>query len=291
MIVRAVIDVGSHSVLLLVAEGPASRPRVLAEDYRITALGSGLGQTGMIEPEAATRTKKVIESHLATCRELGADQVTLVGTSALREAKNQNEITEELSSSPIWILSQQEEAELTRLGALSELGFGPDALVCDLGGRSTEITWPGGKHSLPVGCQRGREEHLASDPPSDEEIARLRAGVQELLPPAPLTDTLVASGGTATTLASMDLELSEYNREAVHGRCVSRDRLVVLIRRLVSVSLAEREKLPGIEPKRAEVLPAGAVILDELCGWCRRDEFLVSARGLTWGVWLAQSQS
>jgi exopolyphosphatase/guanosine-5'-triphosphate,3'-diphosphate pyrophosphatase len=287
MTVRAVIDIGSHSVLLLVADASVGQPKVLSEQYCITALGSGLGQTGMIDPEAATRTRRVIDSYLATCRELVADQVILVGTAALREARNQGEIISMLSGLPIRVLSREEEAELTRRGALSGLEGADDALVCDLGGRSTEITWPGVQASLPIGCQRGREDHLASDPPTAEEIARLRAAVQEVLPPAPPTDTLVASGGTATTLASMDQKLPEYRREAVHGRRISRGRLNQLIRRLVSVPLEERENLAGIEPGRAEVLPAGAVILDELCGWCRRDELLVSARGLTWGVWLS----
>lgn len=284
MTVRAVIDIGSHSVLLLVAEG--GQPTVLKEQYSITALGSGLGQGGKITRQAAARTRRVIDSYLAACRKLGAAQVSLVGTAALREAQNQEEIVAQLSESPIWILSQQEEAELTRRGALSGLDA-RDALVCDLGGRSTEISWPGGGQSLPVGCQRGSEDHLASDPPAEEEISRLRARVQKLLPPPPPSGTLVASGGTATALASMDLGLDRYDSRAVHGREITKARLLELTRRLVSVTLETRKGLSGIEPGRAEVLPAGAVILAELLGWCRRDRFLVSARGLTWGVWLS----
>jgi exopolyphosphatase/guanosine-5'-triphosphate,3'-diphosphate pyrophosphatase len=85
----------------------------------------------------------------------------------------------------------------------------------------------------------------------------------------------------------MDLGLAEYDSATVHGREITRTRLLELICRLVSVPLDERRGLSGIEPGRAEVLPAGALILDELCGWCRREGFLVSARGLTWGVWLS----
>jgi len=287
MTVRAVIDIGSHSVLLLVAEG--EQPAVLAEQYHITALGRGLGATGRIASDAAARTRRVIDSCLATCRRLGADQTVLVGTAALREAKNKKEIASKLSESPIRVLSPEEEAGLTRRGALFGLEAGDDAVVCDLGGRSTEISWPGGKQSLPVGCQRGREDHLASDPPADEEIARLRARVRKLLPPPPPADTLVVSGGTATALAAMDLKLAEYQSAAVHGRKITRTVLSKLIDRLVTVGLDERKQLAGIESGRADVLPAGAVISDELCGWCRRDEFLVSARGLTWGVWLTST--
>jgi exopolyphosphatase/guanosine-5'-triphosphate,3'-diphosphate pyrophosphatase len=285
MTVRAVIDIGSHSVLLLVAAGRPSK--VLAERYSITALGSGLGHNGEITPDAAGRTRRVIDSYLATCQKLGALQVSLVGTSALREARNQKEIVTHLSKLPIRILSQDEEAELTRLGALSDLDAG-SALVCDLGGRSTEISWPGGKESLPIGCQRGLEDHLASDPPTEEEISRLRARVRDHLPAAPPAGVLVVSGGTATTLAAMDLGLAEFSSGAVHGRRITRSRLVELIDNLVAAPLDERKNISGVEPGRAEVLPAGAVILDELCLWCLRDEFLVSARGLTWGVWLSE---
>ena len=289
MTIRAVIDIGSHSVLLLVAEDSGGRPRVLLEDYRVSALGRGLGHTGRIAPEATARTRQVIDSYLARCRDLGAGQVTLVGTSALREADNQKEVLSELSGSRIWVLSREEEAELTRRGALSGLEEADDALVCDLGGRSTEITWPGAGESLPIGCQRGTEDHLASDPPTDAEMARLRGQARDHLPAPPAAGTLVVSGGTATTLASMDLALSEYRTELVHGRRISQARLGELLRRLVAVPLVERKQLAGIEPGRAEVLPAGAVILDELCRWCRRDSFQVSARGLTWGVWLTHS--
>lgn len=292
MTIRAVIDVGSHSVLLLVAEETEKGPRVLLEDYHITALGSGLGQTGQIDPEAAGRTGRVIAGYLERCRDLGAGEVLPVGTSALREADNREQALTKLSKSTgqkIRVLSWEEEARLTRRGALSGLDAGDDALVLDLGGRSTEMTWPGFLHSIPVGCQRDTEDILAADPPTHAEISKLRARVRSHLPPPPDTGALVFSGGTATTLASMDLALSAYRAELVHGHSMSSARLDDLIQMLVSIPPAERKNLSGIEPGRAGVLVAGSIIQDELCRWCRRESFLVSARGLTWGVWLANS--
>jgi exopolyphosphatase/guanosine-5'-triphosphate,3'-diphosphate pyrophosphatase len=284
MTIRAVIDVGSHSVLLLVAEETEEAPRVLLEEYRITGLGSGLGQTGRIDPEAAERTGQVIAGYRDRCRELGAGQVVLVGTSALREAGNRQAV---LTGHEIRVLSPKEEAGLTRRGALSGLDLGDDAVVFDLGGRSTEMTWPGFSHSIPVGCQRGAQDVLATDPPTDVEISRLRDRVRSHLPAPPGPGPLVFSGGTATTLAAMDLALDAYRPDRVHGHSMSRARLGEILSKLVSVPLAERQDLLGIEPGRAGVLPAGGVILDELCRWCQRDSFMVSARGLTWGVWLA----
>lgn len=288
--IRAVIDIGSHSVLLLVAQGTPERPRVLLEEYQISALGSGLGQTGRIAPEAAARTRRVIDRYLERCRGLQAAEILLVGTSALREAGNRERVLNELSRSTglqIRVLGREEEAGLTRRGALLGLAAADDALVIDLGGRSTEITGPGIQASLPVGCQRGAEDFLASDPPAEAQIERLRGRVQSRLPAPPRAGPLVFSGGTATTLACMDLGLPAYRGDRVHGHCMSRTRLEEIIRRLAAVRLSERKTLPGIEPGRAGVLPAGSIILDELCRWCRRDSFLISARGLTWGVWLA----
>jgi exopolyphosphatase/guanosine-5'-triphosphate,3'-diphosphate pyrophosphatase len=317
---RAVIDVGSHSVLLLVAEETEKGPRVLLEDYRISALGTGLGQTGLIDPEATARTKRIIVQYLERCRDLGAKRILPVGTSALREADNREQVLLELSQSagqPIRVLSRREEAGLTRRGALSSLSAGDDALVVDLGGRSTEMTWPGFSRSIPIGCQRGTEDILATDPPTDTEMAELRDRVRSHLPAPPDAGALVFSGGTATTLASMDLArpamtrstdmgtrchhqpalphvvavppTSAYRPDLVHGHRMSPARLDDLIQMLSSVPLAERKNLAGIEPERAGVLVAGSIILDELCRWCRRESFLVSARGLTWGVWLAHS--
>jgi len=292
MTIRAAIDVGSHSVLLLVAEETEKGPGILLEEYRISALGSGLGQTGQIDPQAAARTGRVITQYLSRCRDLGAAEISTVGTSALREADNRELVLTELSKSTgqaIRVLSPEEEAGLTRRGALSGLDAGADALVLDLGGRSTEITWPGFSTSIPVGCQRGTEDILAADPPTDAEISKLRARVRSHLPAPPDAGALVFSGGTATTLASMDLALSAYTAELVHGHRMSLARLDDLVLKLVSIPLAKRKDLSGIEPGRAGVITAGSIIQNELCRWCRRESFLVSARGLTWGVWLAAS--
>jgi exopolyphosphatase/guanosine-5'-triphosphate,3'-diphosphate pyrophosphatase len=299
---RAVIDVGSHSVLLLVAEETEKGLRVLLEDYRISALGTGLGQTGLIDPEATARTKRIIVQYLERCRDLGAKRILPVGTSALREADNREQVLLELSQSagqPIRVLSRREEAGLTRRGALSGLRAGDDALVVDLGGRSTEMTWPGFSRSIPIGCQRGTEDILATDPPTDTEMAELRDRVRSHLPAPPNAGALVFSGGTATTLASMDLtrpamtrstdKRRVYRQDLVHGHRMSPARLDDLIQMLSSVPLAKRKDLAGIEPERAGVLVAGSIIWGELCRWCRRESFLVSARGLTWGVWLAHS--
>lgn len=285
MTVRAVIDIGSHSVLLLVAAQTGKAPRVLWEEYRITGLGSGLGQTGRLDPQAVARTGRVIDHYLERCRELGAGQVVLVGTSALREAGS----PEPAFGHEIRVLSQKEEAELTRRGALSGLEVQDDAQVFDLGGRSTEMTWPGFFKSIPVGCQRGSEDILATDPPTAAEISKLRDWVRGHLPRPPGPGPLVFSGGTATTLAAMDLALSEYRPDRVHGHVMARARLEELTAKLVSVPLDQRKNMPGIEPGRAGVLPAGGLIQEELCRWCRQDSFLVSARGLTWGVWLTHS--
>jgi exopolyphosphatase/guanosine-5'-triphosphate,3'-diphosphate pyrophosphatase len=292
---RAVIDIGSHSVLLLAASGGPDDPEVLIQDHRITALGAGLDESGRIETQAAVRTRDVLEDFLERIRALGVRDITLVGTSALREARNRNEALNILSGSKdlrVLVLSEAQEARLTRAGALSGLDLdspGDQALVADLGGRSTELTWPGFSRSVGLGCQRASDSVLTGDPPLPEQIDRLRRITAERLaelPAPPGASALICSGGTSTSLASVDLALVEYRAESVHGHVLSSQRLKELSGRLVSQPLADRRKIPGLEPDRAGVLPAGALILDELCDWHGGGQVVVSARGLTWGTWL-----
>jgi len=291
---RAVIDIGSHSVLLLVAGGPGRSPKVLLEDCRITALGSGMDRNRRIQTGAASRTRRVIEDYLHRCRALGIENIRLVGTAALREAKNRDEVAEYLSGQgapPVEVLSPDREADLTRAGALSGLTIAraDRTVVADLGGRSTEVTWPGYALSLPTGCQRASDSFLTSDPPGREEIAALDRHLQEqlaALPRPPEGGRLIVSGGTSTTLASMDLALFRYRSEAVHGHTLPCSRLDRQARELLAMPLSERKKLTGLEPERAPVIPAGARILEALCRWHTSGEVQVSARGLTWGVWL-----
>ncbi len=292
---RAVIDIGSHSVLLLAAGGPKELPEVLLHQYRITALGAGMDMDRRIQTDAAQRTRKTIEEYLSQCQTLGIGDVRLDGTCALREAGNRNETLEILSGSKkdtIQVLSEAQEAALTRAGALSGLKTsGPDdrAVVADLGGRSTEVTWAGFSRSTSLGCQRATDSYLTSDPPQDQEIARLDEHLStELagLPAPPGGGRLICSGGTATTLASMDLALFAYRAEAIHGHVLGCQRLDQQARQLMSLPLSERRTLTGLDPDRAPVIPAGAMILHRLCAWHGSGEVLISARGLTWGVWM-----
>jgi exopolyphosphatase/guanosine-5'-triphosphate,3'-diphosphate pyrophosphatase len=289
---RAVVDIGSHSVLLLAAEGSTQAPLTLAEEYRITALGADMGRTGSISRSAAIRTRFAIEACLERCRALGIHRLLAVGTSALREANNREEVLSILSGPDklsIRVLSEQEEAELTRRGALSGLDVGTDAMVCDLGGRSTEVSAPGFLRSFALGCQRATEAYLHGDPPGEDELARLHQAIDAWLQglPAPKGE-LVCSGGTATTLANIDLALPHFRPDRVHGHRLGCRRLAELAQELATMPEAQRRRLPGMEPDRAGVLPAGAIMLESLCRWHPAGCVVVSARGLCWGVWLTR---
>ena len=289
---RAVIDIGSHSALLLIARDDAGGPEVLHEDYVITALGADMEATGRISEQALGRASAAVGEFHDRCKAARVSSLVCVGTSALREAENAAHVLGQLAERvgcPVRVLTEEQEAVLTRRGALSGLDVSQGAL----GGRSTEIPWPGFTGSLPVGSLGGTERYLSGDPPDPAECRRLEEHVESILSaigkPAP-GSPLVCSGGTATTLASMDLRLVEFTPRLVHGHVIGHDRLDELTARLVGLPVAERRELQGLEPDRAPVMPAGALIVGRLLRWSSNTQITVSARGLTWGVWLAWSE-
>jgi exopolyphosphatase/guanosine-5'-triphosphate,3'-diphosphate pyrophosphatase len=289
---KAVIDVGSHSVLLLVASESNQGLEIIEERYQITRLGQNLSADRQISPSGLTATLKTLDEYIEICERHAVDHTLVVGTAALREAKNQVQIVAEITartSQPVRVLRGPNEARLTRLGAVSGLPNGPDCIVVDLGGRSTEITWPGFETSLRLGSQRDSHAFLISDPPGPDEILRLAENADNLLaelPKPPGPGELVGSGGTATSLASLELALVIYRADLVHAHVITAAALDQLIERLVKAPEQTRRTFVGLEPERARIIPAGAIILRCIMHWTRRAQIRIAARGLTWGCLL-----
>ena len=289
---KAVIDLGSHSTLLLIASESAQGLDIIEERYQITRLGQSLSAQRQINPAGLTATLETIDEYIEICKRHQVDHTLLVGTAALREATNQVEIVAEITArndQPVRILSEQEEARLTRKGAISGLPCGPDCIVVDLGGRSTEITWPGFEISLGLGSQRDSQAFFTSDPPGKDEILRLSDKANDLLaglPNPPVAGELIGSGGTATSLASLELALATYKADLVHAVLITAAALDQLIERLVKAPEQTRRTFVGLEPERARIIPAGAIILKCILRWARRPQIRIAARGLTWGCLL-----
>lgn len=298
----ASIDVGTNTVRLLVAdaEEPASYRAVFQEQV-ITRLGERLQETGQLSPTPVERTLEVLQRFVQTAKDLGAKEIVAVATSAAREAKNRAEFLDRARRElglEVQVISGEDEATLTAIGVSHALG--PDQtnmMIVDIGGGSTEFTAIGqGKitsHiSLPMGVVKLTEAHLKSDPPPVVELEAASTSIRESLRQVPASlvpppgAILVATAGTPTTLAAIDLGLASYDAERVTGHRVSRGRIQELLDYFCSLPLADRSQIVGLEPARADVIVAGALLIREVMKRFRYDELTVSDGGLREGVLL-----
>ena len=294
------IDIGTNTTLLLVARvSPGAPPERLEERAEITRLGRGIGAGGALGAEGIARTLAVLREYADVARRHGA-KVAAVGTEALRRAPNAAAFLEpaaEILGAPVEVIDGQREAALT-FRAVAE-SF-PDALagaltVIDIGGGSTEIviaTRGVVKHnaSLPLGSVRLTERFIRHDPPRPDELAAVADTVDAALAgvpfpvPAAQPVTLVGVAGTVTSLAAMAEALSSYDPARVHGYRLSREALAEQIARLRVGTQAARERIVGLDPRRADVILAGALILERIAMAARVTEVRVSDRGIRWGL-------
>jgi len=295
----ACIDIGTNSVLLLIAEQSPRGPVALVEQATITRLGQGVDRSGQLSEEACERTLACLAKYAGIIAEHGVTQVVAVGTSAMRDASNGAEFrarAAELLGTEPQVISGDEEAELTFAGALSGLELSGPLVVFDVGGGSTEIivgeAAPASEHvtharSLNVGSVRLFERFLAHDPPTHEECDAVRKYVASELAnygPIPNQKTLVGVAGTVTTLAAIDLKLKTYDEATVHGARLSARRVREIAADLAQLSTAERKRLAGLAPERADVIVAGALLVHEVLLWAQCEELVVSDRGVRWGL-------
>ena len=297
----AAIDVGTNTVLLTVAERRGHSFQPVVERAEITRLGRGVDRTGRLDPAAIAETVAVIARYAAEARSLGATRIAAVATSAARDAGNGAEFFEAARAAAGLVpevIAGGEEARLVHLSAWGDFGApGRRLAVLDVGGGSSEVTWgggpvPDGRRSFQMGAVRLTERVSPGDPPSGDELRRMREAahqalgeMREIRASGALSGArLVAVAGTVTTLAAVALALPEYDAARVHGSALSLDGLRALLGRLAALPTEERARLPGMEPKRADVIVAGAVLVIaalELGGF---DALTVSDRGVRWGL-------
>jgi exopolyphosphatase / guanosine-5'-triphosphate,3'-diphosphate pyrophosphatase len=295
----AVVDIGTNSTRLLLAEVSDAGLNELERESIVTRLGEGVDATGRLGEEPQARVFAALDTYAEAIERHGADVRTAVMTSAVRDASNGAEFAAAvrdrygLEGST---LSGDEEARLTFLGATAARGDDPDALlVIDIGGGSTELVVGARGEvdfhvSTQVGVVRHTERHLHGDPPGPEELAALAAdarGVIEAEVPADVRSRpagAVAVAGTATSCASIDLELDPYDPARVEGHRLSAARIGELRDRLAALPLAERRGVTGLDPNRAPTIVAGTVVLLECLGAFGLDAVEVSERDILWGV-------
>jgi exopolyphosphatase/guanosine-5'-triphosphate,3'-diphosphate pyrophosphatase len=290
----AAIDVGSNTVLCLVAErAPDGSLRRVVDRASITGLGRGAFGRGRLDDDAIARTIAAVRAHALEARALGAARLRGVGTSALRDAIDRERFVslarEVLDAFDV--ISGDEEARLTFEGAAAGLEL-PDAerAVLDIGGGSTEIaigrSTPHRRTSLQLGSVRLFERHLASDPPSVAEIAALEADVDRALDAYEIgaLPPLLALAGTATTVACVARELRFEEIDRVHGLVLERDEILAVARELAARTSEERRRDPRIEPARADVLVAGALLFARIAARSTSSRVTISDGGLRWAL-------
>ena len=274
----AVVDLGTNSTRLLVADVADGGIEEVERATVVTRLGDGVDANGSLGEEAMERVFVTVAGYREAIDRLGADVTVAVATSAVREAANGERFRRELSERfgiDARTISGDEEARLTFLGATAAREPGGPALILDIGGGSTEfvVGVAGGKPSFHVstaaGSVRQTERHLSDDPPRAEQLEALAAEVRGIVAgavPAAVredVDAGIAVAGTATQLAAIDLALEPYDPERVHGHRLGLEACLGMLDRLAAVPLAERRLTPGLHPDRAPTIVAGAVILIE----------------------------
>jgi exopolyphosphatase/guanosine-5'-triphosphate,3'-diphosphate pyrophosphatase len=296
---RAAIDVGTNTVLLLVAEERAGGFTPVVERAEITRLGRGVDRTGRLDPQAIRDTVAVIAHYAGEARALGVEGIACVATSAARDAANGVEFFEaarrEAGLEPE-VISGDEEARLVWASAWRDFGAAGGLCVLDVGGGSTEVCVGEGpsaraRRSMQMGAVRLTERVAPPDPPDPAAVALLRLRAAEALGPTPALlaghprpARMVGVAGTVTTLAAVWQELPRYDSERVHGSELALDELEALQTRLAALTTAARARLPGMEPKRADVIVAGCAIVTEAMRALGFDRLTVSDRGVRWGL-------
>jgi exopolyphosphatase / guanosine-5'-triphosphate,3'-diphosphate pyrophosphatase len=285
----AAIDQGTNTTRLLVADVDGGGLREIVRRTEITRLGEGVDERHRLLPLPVARVRNVLTDYRREAERLGAERTLLVATSAVRDAENGEAFLGEVEWSygfATQLLSGDEEAALMLRG-VGEIE--PGTLVLDIGGGSTELVTPGSRTSLDIGAVRLTERYLHSDPPTGDELEACAQYLRTVLPPLDATSA-VGVAGTITTLGALDLGLEEYDRERVHGHELSLAGVERQLERLAALPLAQRREVPALEPERAPVIVAGAVIAREVLAAYGLDAYRVSEHDILDGIALAAAE-
>ena len=292
----AAIDLGTNTFLLLIAEVTGGRiDHVLHDEARVIRLGQGVNQSRRLHPEALARAEECFKDFAHTIQSFGADIVRAAATSAARDVVNGSELIElgARYGISIDIISGEQEAELTFLGTIKDNEKSP-VVIIDTGGGSTEYILGDQKGliartSLDIGSVRLTEMFVTRHPIESEEMVKMSAYVQERVLalrsqfPVKVGTRLIAVAGTPTTLAAVDQGLA-FESHRVDGHILTLAKTRQFVQRLSAMTVVERQSLAGMEPKRADVIVAGALILMLSCQALGANQMEVSVRGLRYGL-------
>jgi len=299
----AVIDIGTNSTRLLVADVEGGRVSPLERRSTVTRLGRGVDLSGHLAGEAIEDVCGAIGDYIGMLEELGAETTDAIATSAVRDADNGSAFIAELRERfalSARVLDGEEEARLTYLGATSESAPSEPTLVIDIGGGSTELIVGTGTEisfhdSLQAGVVRHSERCISSDPPTAGELEALAADVRGLIEESLGAGVQarhgIAVAGTPTSLAAVELGLEPYDPSRVHGHVLELPSIQRMLSQLASAPLVERVEIPGLHPDRAPTIVAGVVILVEAMRAFGLERITVSEHDILYGSALAATRN
>ena len=294
----AVIDCGTNSIRLLIAETSGSTIKELIRTMEIVRLGQGVDENKAFHPDAINRTLLAVKSFKEIIDKNKVDKIRFCATSATRDATNRNLFIDgvrDILNVQVEVIPGEEEAALSFTGATYQLdqGAGP-FLVVDIGGGSTEFVYGDEKvisaKSVNIGCVRMSERHLLSQPPTMDQIARAIVDIDIAITQAAVSvpinsaKILIAVAGTATTVAAAALNLSKYDRDAIHLSKISADKVHKVAQMFQSMNKSEILALPYMHEGRVDVITAGSLVLSRVMAATGAVEFVASESDILDGM-------
>ena len=284
---KAVIDMGTNSTRLAIAERIGDTFQIIDTIVAETRLGEGMGIERRIQPEPLARNVQAVEQFVQKAKEQNVESIRITATSAVRDAVNKDEVKQAISKCvgiPMEILPGTEEARLSYLGASGDFTHLHRPLaVLDIGGGSTELVYQAGEvlHSASVNMGAVRLlEHPELQATIVETLRELRSDS------FPEDCVLIAVGGTNTCLMAMELGLVQYDGTKIHGKMMTKKRVDDWSQQLSSMTQNEREQIPGMKRKRADIMPYGVQILQKTMELLNVSEVIISDKGLVYGLLL-----
>lgn len=293
----ASIDIGTNTLLLLIAEVIDGKiERIIADEHQIARLGEGLNESGIISDSAIIRATRILNDYKKIIKGNNVDIVRATATSAMRDANNGKDIQllfSQILGYNIEIINGKEEARISFLGSI-ESNSNQLELVLDIGGGSTEII-VGNKdkitfsQSLQIGAVRITEQFFPDFKSKTTNYEIAQKFIQNLLKELGTldrTENLIAVAGTPTTIAAIDLNLPQYNAHLIHNHLINQTRLKEIVQLFKSNTSEQLVDKYNVHPNRADVILGGALILQEFVEYANKNDFIVSCKGLRYGLLL-----
>ena len=292
----AILDIGTNSIKFFLFSIENGKSTTIIDTNNISRLGEGLLKTGIISDEAMNRNIEALREFLKSAEEENVKEITAVGTMCLRTAKNSDvflkKVKDELGLT-IKVIPGEEEARLSYLAVLSTIGnTDKNVVVFDTGGGSTEFIFGKGTNlnnriSLNLGAVHPTEEFLISDPVTNDELKKMQDHMLDFFGERitnKRADYLIGIGGTVTSMGAVMYKMVKYDPKIIQGSQMSLEEVKKQIDLYKNKTIEERKQIPGLQPKRADVILAGAGIINTIMEFFKIDSFTISDRGLRHGL-------